>query len=115
MADDEDLAATTCDCGPDRLGSRPGCEALVWLRRPAEGAAQLGCGLAGAEQGAGQHRDRMSPLGGEPNAEGARGLAAGGCQPAKVVGLAARGLRVADEVEAHSRRIGQRRWGGVSV
>ena len=104
MADDDDLVAAARDDVADVVGGRPRREALVGLGLAAQRPAELGRGLARAEQRAGEHGVGPDAVGGEAGAQRPCGLPAGGRQRAQVVGLARCGLRVAYEVEAQRPR-----------
>jgi trans-2,3-dihydro-3-hydroxyanthranilate isomerase len=87
-------------------GGRARVEPLVRLGLDADGAADLGRGLASAEQWAREDGVGADALVGEALAQVAGRAAAFGCQRAQLVGLARGGVGVANQVDPHAGRIG---------
>jgi hypothetical protein len=105
MADDDDPLAAACHGGPDVLGGRTGCKALVWQRIRSGRPGQLLPGLARTQEGAGQDRIGFHAFGCETLAEGTRFRSAFARQRAELVRLPGYCIGVSDEVELHRPRI----------
>jgi hypothetical protein len=101
VADDDDLVAPAGDRGAHVVRSSSGGEPVVGLSWGIEGSPELAAGLAGSEQWARQDHSGPGSSVFELLPEGAGLFAALRGQASELVGLSRRGLRVADEVEAH--------------
>lgn len=99
MPDDDDALAASRDGRAHVVGRRAGREPRVRSRLEAAAPREQLGRLACAQERA--RHDRLGPLGGEALGKEARLLPSVRRQPAKLVGMAGLGLRVADEVEAH--------------
>jgi trans-2,3-dihydro-3-hydroxyanthranilate isomerase len=104
-----DGLAATLDGGQHVGRGRSGGQAVVRRSFGARGVADLLGRLAGAEQWARENHVENDPVRGEPLAEVAGAAAALRSQCPQLVGVARSSVRVADEVQAHARRIGAAR------
>ena len=102
--DDDGLIRSSSPPGDGRehvLGGRSRRKPLVGLRPDAESPGELVGRLACAKQRAREDGIRLDSLGGEPGGELSRLLPSGGRERAQLVGLAARGLGVSNQIEPH--------------
>ena len=103
MADHDDGLALAGRRRAEVVDGRAGREPVVDLERDARRLGDRRRRLAGAQQRAREHEAR--PLGGEPRGQLARGLAAGGCQRTLRIRVSGGGFGMADEDDAHRRRV----------
>lgn len=102
VADDDHRFAAARHGSADVVRRRAGCQPVVRLRFYAEVLAELGAGLAGAQEGAREDRVRPDAFASEAFAELPCGAAALGREPPELVRFAGLGFRVADEMQLHS-------------
>ncbi len=101
MAHGDDVLASAFERRSQIFEGRPRRKALVGLGIDPEVSGQLFAGLARAEERAREDDVRLHVLVSQALSERARLLAALGRQLPQLVGLARRGLRMADQVQAH--------------
>jgi len=103
MPDDHDWIAPTCERGSDVLDGRSRREPIVRLGFHVQRSGKLATCFSRPQEGARENRLRRCQLVAHALPELPRLLSALRRQRPELVRLARRGLRVADEVEAHRR------------
>ena len=103
MADDDDRISSTSECGTDFLDGRPRSQPIVRLGLHVQRPGEFVTGFSRPQERARENRLRRCQLVAHPLPEVPRLLPALRGQRPELVRLTRRGLRVANEVEAHGR------------